>query len=44
MELIADLVQTDDDFSKQFIIEYLKLSEEEKELIKKVIRNVKDYL
>ena len=44
VELIADLVQTDDDFSKQFIIEYLKLSEDEKELIKKVIRNVKDYL
>lgn len=44
VELIANLVQTDDDFSKQFIIEYLKLSDDEKEVIKKVIRNVKDYL
>lgn len=44
VELIADLVQMDDDFSKQFIIEYLKLSDDEKEVIKKVIRNVKDYL
>lgn len=35
VELIADLVQTDDDFSKQFIIEYLKLSDDEKEVIKK---------
>lgn len=44
VELIADLVQTDDDFSKQFIIEYLKLNEDEKEVIKKIMRNVKDYL
>lgn len=44
VELIADLVQTDDDFSKQFIIEYLKLSDDEKEVIKKIMRNVKEYL
>ncbi len=44
VELIADLVQTDDDFSKQFIIEYLKLSDDEKEVIKKTMRNVKEYL
>lgn len=44
VELVADLVQTDDDFSKQFIIEYLRLSEDEKEVIKKIMRNVKDYL
>lgn len=44
VELIADLVQTDDDFSKQFIIEYLKLSDDEKEVIKKIMRNIKDYL
>ena len=44
VELIADLVQTDDDFSKQFIIEYLKLSDVEKEVIKKIMRNVKEYL
>lgn len=44
VELIADLVQADDDFSKQFIIEYLKLSDDEKEVIKKIMRNVKEYL
>ena len=44
VELIADLVQTDDDFSKQFIIEYLTLSDDEKEVIKKIMRNVKEYL
>lgn len=44
VELVADLVQTDDDFSKQFIIEYLKLSDDEKEVIKKIMRNVKEYL
>ena len=44
VELIANLVQTDDDFSKQFIIEYLKLSDDEKEVIKKIMRNVKEYL
>lgn len=44
VELIADLVQTDDDFSKQFIIEYLKLSDDEKKVIKKIMRNVKEYL
>lgn len=44
VELIADLVQTDDDFSKQFIIEYLKLSDDEKKVIKKIMKNVKEYL
>lgn len=44
VEMIADLVHSDDDFSKQFIIEYLKLSDDEKEVIKKIVRNVKDYL
>lgn len=43
-ELVAELVQTDDDFSKQFLISYLKLSASEKEVVKKMMRNVKDFL
>lgn len=43
-DLVGKLINTDDDFSKQFIIEYLKLNDDEKEVIKKIMRNVKDYL
>lgn len=44
VELIADLVQTDDDSTKQFIIEYLKLNDNEKKLIRNIMKTVKEHM
>lgn len=44
VRLITDLIQTVDDSTKLFIIEYLKSNDNEKELIKKIMRTVKEYL
>ena len=43
-EHIADLIKTDDELTKAFILELLKLSPEEMEVIKKILLNVNDYL
>ena len=43
-EQIADLIQTNDDLTKAFILELLKLSSEEMEVIKKILINVNDYM
>ncbi len=44
VKLIADLVQTDDDSTKQFIIEYLKLNDNEKKLIRNIMKTVKEHM
>lgn len=43
-EHIADLIKTDDELTKAFILELLKLSQEEMEVIKKILLNVSDYI
>ena len=43
-EHIADLIKTDDELTKAFILELLKLSPEEMEVIKKILLNVSDYM
>lgn len=43
-EHIADLIKTDDELTKAFILELLKLSPEEMEVIKKILLNVNDYM
>ena len=43
-EHIADLIKTDDELTKVFILELLKLSPEEMEVIKKILLNVSDYM
>ena len=43
-EHIAKLIQTDDELTKAFILELLKLSPEEMEVIKKILLNVSDYI
>lgn len=43
-EHIAKLIQTDDELTKAFILELLKLSPEEMEVIKKILLNVSDYM
>lgn len=43
-EHIAELIQTDDELTKAFILELLKLSPEEMEVIKKILLNVSDYM
>lgn len=43
-EHIADLIKTDDELTKAFILELLKLSPEEMEVIKKILLNVSDYI
>ena len=43
-EHIADLIKTDDELTKAFILELLKLSSEEMEVIKKILLNVSDYM
>ena len=43
-EHIADLIKTDDELTKAFILELLKLSPEEMEVIKNILLNVSDYM
>lgn len=43
-EHIADLIKTDDELTKAFILELLKLSPEEMDVIKKILLNVNDYM
>ncbi len=39
---VAKLVKTDDEFTKQCILRYLKMSDEEKEVFKKFLNSVVD--
>ena len=43
-ERIADLIQTDDDLTKAFIVELLKLAPDEREIVKRMLENIKEYI
>ena len=43
-ERIADLIQTDDDLTKAFIVELLKLTPDEREIVKRMLENIKEYI
>ena len=43
MEEIAKLVKSDDEFVKNFILEYLKLSDEAKQEVKGFIKNISKF-
>ncbi len=43
MEEIAKLIKSDDEFVKNFILEYLKLSNESKQEVKNFIKNISKF-